>query len=204
MADDKLEVKGYRIQRTYYRNSKYSLVLFIPPCETQIVGNGYNCNPMGILYFTLPWVENGVNRSFEIRQHTQRKILRKLSEAINWFDSIEDLFVVSENELFFNTKYSDLAVKYRSEETGKLQGMKIIPIAVDTGGNRSEEGVMIFVNDKANFIILTREELQELFDLILGFNFAAEIQVTFQALLLTYMTGRVGESKKLYNDKFLK
>ena len=205
MADNQYKIKSYKIQRTYYKTSKYTLTLFIPPVEALEVQNGYNINPNAILYLALPWnSETTHKRSIEIRVKNQRSILRKLSEALNWFDSIEDLFVIKDGVLYFNTNYNDLKVKYVSLENSGEQGFKIVPVALERGNNVYEEGVILSINARDNYIELTRDELQELFDVLMNFNFANEIQVTYQALLVAIMTGKVGTQQQLYNNKFLR
>lgn len=205
MADNQYKIKSYKIQRTYYKTSKYTLTLFIPPVEALEVQNGYNVNPNAILYLALPWnSETTHKRSIEIRVKNQRSILRKLSEALNWFDSIEDLFVLKDGILYFNTNYNDLKVKYVSLENSGEQGFKIVPVALERGNNVYEEGVILSINARDNYIELTRDELQELFDILMNFNFANEIQVTYQALLVAIMTGKVGTQQQLYNNKFLR
>ena len=205
MADNQYKIKSYKIQRTYYKTSKYTLTLFIPPVEALEVQNGYNVNPNAILYLALPWnSETTHKRSIEIRVKNQRSILRKLSEALNWFDSIEDLFVIKDRVLYFNTNYNDLKVKYVSLENSGEQGFKIVPVALERGNNVYEEGVILSINARDNYIELTRDELQELFDILMNFNFANEIQVTYQALLVAIMTGKVGTQQQLYNNKFLR
>ena len=205
LADNQYKIKSYKIQRTYYKTSKYTLTLFIPPVEALEVQNGYNVNPNAILYLALPWnSETTHKRSIEIRVKNQRSILRKLSEALNWFDSIEDLFVIKDGVLYFNTNYNDLKVKYVSLENSGEQGFKIVPVALERGNNVYEEGVILSINVRDNYIELTRDELQELFDILMNFNFANEIQVTYQALLVAIMTGKVGTQQQLYNNKFLR
>ena len=205
LADNQYKIKSYKIQRTYYKTSKYTLTLFIPPVEALEVQNGYNVNPNAILYLALPWnSETTHKRSIEIRVKNQRSILRKLSEALNWFDSIEDLFVIKDGVLYFNTNYNDLKVKYVSLENSGEQGFKIVPVALERGNNVYEEGVILSINARDNYIELTRDELQELFDIVMNFNFANEIQVTYQALLVAIMTGKVGTQQQLYNNKFLR
>ena len=205
MADNQYKIKSYKIQRTYYKTSKYTLTLFIPPVEALEVQNGYNVNPNAILYLALPWnSETTHKRSIEIRVKNQRSILRKISEALNWFDSIEDLFVIKDGILYFNTNYNDLKVKYVSLENSGEQGFKIVPVALERGNNVYEEGVILSINARDNYIELTRDELQELFDVLMNFNFANEIQVTYQALLVAIMTGKVGTQQQLYNNKFLR
>ena len=205
LADNQYKIKSYKIQRTYYKTSKYTLTLFIPPVEALEVQNGYNVNPNAILYLALPWnSETTHKRSIEIRVKNQRSILRKLSEALNWFDSIEDLFVIKDGVLYFNTNYNDLKVKYVSLENSGEQGFKIVPVALERGNNVYEEGVILSINARDNYIELTRDEVQELFDILMNFNFANEIQVTYQALLVAIMTGKVGTQQQLYNNKFLR
>lgn len=203
MADDQYKIHGYKIQRTYYKTSKYTLTLFIPPIETLEASAGYTVNPMAILYLALPYEADAkCKRSIEIRIKNQRRILRNLSEALNWFDHIDDLFVTKDNILYFNTNYNGLSIKYREQDP--LQGFKIVPVALEKANQVYEEGVILSLNSIDNFIELTRDELQELFDVIMNFNFASEIQVTYQALLLSIMTGKIGNKKTLYNNKFLK
>ena len=203
MSDEQYKIRGYKIQRTYHKTSKYTLTLFIPPIETLEASSGYNVNPIAILYLALPYEADAkYKRSIEIRIKNQRKILRKISEALNWFDQIDDLFVTKDNTLYFNTNYNGLNVKYIEQDPS--QGFKIVPVAIEKGNQVYEEGVILSINTKDNFIELTRDELQELFDVIMNFNFASEIQVTYQALLLSIMTGKIGNKKSLYNNKFLK
>ena len=181
------------------------MTLFIPPAETIILQNGYNVNPLGILYLALPWKEGvTVKRSLEIRVKNQRKILRCLGEALNWFDGISDLFINQDNTLYFNTNYRDLCVKYKSDPTDNPQGMKIVPVVIEHDNNTFDEGVILSINSIDNYIQLTRAELQELFDILYGFNFATEIQVTYQAMILSFMTGRAGTQNQNYANRFLK
>lgn len=199
------KLQAYKIQRTYYKTAKYTLTLFIPPVETTIIQNGYNISPLGILYFTLPWKDGSAfKRSIEIRIKNQRKILRCISEALNWFDTIEDLFVTQNEALYFNTNYNHLAAKYKSDGMDTPQGMKIVPVAIESGNNQFEEGVILSMNNIENYIQLTRDELQELFDVLYSFNFSTEIQLTYEALLLSYLTGRVGTKQQNFNARFLK
>lgn len=199
------KIKSLKIQRTYYKTAKYTLTLFIPPVEATIIQNGYNVNPFAILYFALPWKEGTTyKRSIEVRMKNHRKILRCIGEALNWFDSIADLFVTQNDVLYFNTNYNHLSAKYKSDGMDTPQGMKIVPIAIERGNNIFEEGVVLSMNSIENYIELTRDELQELFDILYTFNFATEIQLTYQALILSYMTGKVGTPKQNFNARFLK
>ena len=55
LAENQYKVHSYKIQRTYYKTSKYTLTLFIPPVETLESQSGYTVNPMAILYLALPY-----------------------------------------------------------------------------------------------------------------------------------------------------
>lgn len=206
MSEDiiSLRLKPYRIQRTYLKTSKYTLSLYIPPAETAVVNNGYNTGVMGILYFQLPWQESKIKRSIEIRIKNQRKILRCLSEALNWFDNIVDLFVTQDNVLYFNTNYNNLSSKYKSDPDENPQAIKIVPVALECGNGVYEEGVILSVNSIDNYIQLTRDELQELFDVLYNFNFSTEILLTYQALQLSILMKRFGSQGQNFNNKFLK
>lgn len=201
---DKLKLNPYRMQRTYFKTSKYTLSLFIPPAETTVVQAGYNVSIMGILYFQLPWRDGPSKRSLEIRVRNQRKILRCIGEALNWFDTIEDLFVTKDNILYFNTKYNDLVVRYISDPDDTPQGLKIVPVVIDNDNGTKEEGAIVTVNNMENFIQLTRNELQELFDVLYNFNFANEILLTIGALELSRLSDRFGTQSHNFNNKFLR
>ena len=80
LADNQYKIKSYKIQRTYYKTSKYTLTLFIQPVEALEVQNGYNVNPNAILYLALHWnSETTHKRSIDIRVNNQSSILIKLS-----------------------------------------------------------------------------------------------------------------------------
>lgn len=196
---------AYKIQRTYFKTTKYTLTLFIPPCETVIIQNGYNVNPIGILYLALPYKEGRTSKgSLDIRLKNHMKVLRCISEALGWFDNYSDLYITQNNELYFNTNYNELAAKYRSDPTENPQALKIVPLVVEDANGHPAEGVMLYINGFDNFVQLTREELQELFDILYNFNFSNEVQLSYQALILSSLTGKIGTQQQNYNARFLK
>lgn len=198
-------IKSCKIQRTYIKTQKYTLTLFIPPVETTVTNTGYNTNPIGILYLSLPWKEEvKVKRSLEIRVKNHRKVLRCIGEALNWFDGYSDLFIVQDQKLHFNRNYDGLAAKYKSDPMDTPQGMKIVPVVITNTDDTYSEGVILSINGIDNYVEMTRDELQELFDILYNFDFASEMQVTYQALLLSFLTHRVGTQNQNYNTRFLK
>ena len=204
MADTS-KLQPYKIQRTYMKTPKYTLSLYIPPAETTVINTGYTVGVIGILYLQLPWKEGLTgSRSLDIRIKNQRKILRCIAEALAWFDSIPDLYVTQDKVLYFNTNYNHLSAKYRSDPMDNPQAMKIVPIALECGNGIYEEGVILSINNIDNSIELTKNELQELFDILYNFNFSTEIQITYQAMLLSFMTGKFGTPNQNFTNKFLK
>ena len=79
-----------------------------------------------------------------------------------------------------------------------------MPVALECGNGIYEEGVILSVNSIDNYIQLTRDELQELFDVIYNFNFSTEILLTYQALQLSILMGRFGSQGQNFNNKFLR
>lgn len=196
---------AYKIQRTYLKTAKYSLTLFIPPCETVMIQNGYNVNPMGILYLALPYKEGRTTKaSLDIRLKNHMKVLRCISEALSWFDQYSDLYITQNNELYFNTNYNELAAKYRSEPMESPQALKLVPLVVEDNNGQPAEGVMLYINEVNNYIQLTRAELQELFDILYNFNFSTEVQLSYQALIMSSLTGKIGTQQQNYTVRFLK
>lgn len=198
------DLKAYKIQRTYYKTDKYTLTLFIPPCETVVTQNGYNVNPLGILYLALPYKEGRTIRaSLDIRLKNRLKVLRCISEALAWFDQIPDLYVSQENVLHFNMNYNGLAAKYRSDPTDNPQALKLVPVVIEDTSTYSE-GVIMYINGVENYTQLTKDELQELFDTLLHFDFGTEVQLSYQALILSYLTNKIGTQQQNFNARFLK
>lgn len=185
------KLANYTINRVYYKAAGYSLNMFIPPLETIYGDMKYTVNPNAILYLTLPWPKdpeaNRSGRSFAIRTWNQRKVLRLLNEAIEWFTTIEDLYMTNEGTLYFNMKYKDLCVKYAPKPFEPPQAFKITPIAIEYGNGKYQEGVRFHINTIENFMELTRDELEELFDVLAQFNFGVETQVCYQALLMSFL-----------------
>lgn len=187
---DVQKLHAYTIRRTYYRNSKYSLQMFIPPVETIYSTGNYNVNPNAILYFSLPWRKGdtkALGRSFSIHQWNQRRVLRTLGEALSWFRTIEDLYAKSaDGTLYFNTAYNSLVARYSPGYYENPQALKIVPIAMEVGNETYTEGVRLYMNRLENFMELTLEELQTLFDIIDGFDFATETILSYQALAMSF------------------
>ncbi|MCM1214057.1 MAG: hypothetical protein NC548_06005 [Lachnospiraceae bacterium] len=185
------KLANYTINRMYYKSAKYSFNMFIPPLETIYGDMKYTVNPNVILYLTLPWPKdpeaNKSGRSFAIRVWNQRKILRLIGQALDWFTAIEDLYMINEGTLYFNMKYKDLCVKYAPKPFEPPQAFKITPIALEYGNGKYQEGVRFHINTIENFMELTREELEELFDILAQFNFGVEAMVCYQALLMSFL-----------------
>lgn len=185
-------LNAYTIRRTYFKCSKYNLSLYLPPVETIYGPSNYLVNPNGILYLSLPWAPGDTKnngKSFAIHPSNKRRFLRTLGTAISWFASIQDLFVTGKDGiLFFNTEYTNLKSVYEPKYYENPQAIKIVPIAMEYAEGKYQEGVRIYINRISNFMELTTSELQDLFDMIDEFNFPAEIQVCYQALLLSFNT----------------
>ncbi len=200
-------LNSYSIKRKIFSSYKYELNLYIPPVETIYTNNQYIVNPNAILYLSLPWPKNNNmipeeigKRSFIIRHWNHRKILRKFSEALAWFTDpqLKDLYIIGDDQkLYFNTAYSDLSVKYSPKYMETPQAFKITPITIEYANGVYQEGVRIYLNKSANFMELTVEELQELFDILYDFNFPAEIQVSYQALMFS-----INSNKLVSNEEY--
>lgn len=167
-------------------------MLFVPPVETLYGANNYQVNPNGILYLSLPWSAGDTKnnaKSFAIHPSNKRRFLRVLGTAISWFSTISDLFVTGKDGvLYFNTEYTNLKSVYEPKYYESPQAIKIVPIAMEFAEGQYQEGVRIYINRLTNFMELTLPELQDLFDMIDEFNFPAEIQICYQALLLSFNT----------------
>lgn len=197
---------AYPIQRNVYRCSKYTLQLFIPAVEMVYYTNRYQVSPNAILFLSPPWkpgdVNDGNNKSFRINRVNRRRLLRTIETALDWFKTIEDLFVVKDGTLYFNTDYNNLKSVYAPKYyENPQQGMKIVPTTIEVGNGVMNEGVILYINRLENHILLLKDELQELYDLLVDFDFAAETLVTYQALEMAIRTNSTVSYEK-WKEKF--
>lgn len=192
MADIPPRLNAYTIRRTFFKCSKYSLMLYLPPVETIYGPTSYMVNPNAILYLSLPWAPTDTSnsgKSFSIRPSNKRRLLRVIGNALAWFSTIKDLYLAgADGAIYFNTEYTNLKSVYEPKYYENPQAVKIVPIVMEYAEGKYQEGVRIYVNRVTNFMELTVSELQDLFDILDEFNFPAETQICYQALLLSFNT----------------
>jgi len=122
---------------------------------------------------------------------------------MRWFEDeiYTDLYFVNDGRLVFNTKYNDISSKYIPKYM-ETQAMKIVPICIEYANGQFQEGVRIYINRLENYLELTVDQLQELFDLIMGFHFAEEINQTYLALNHTQETKTILD-QNTYKNRML-
>lgn len=154
-----------------------------------------NINPIIMLRVTQK--KNGLtnllkNNYFKINPKNHFRVVRFFNNILKWFfdKNMNDLFYEYEGELIFNADYKSLSEKLKVG-TKSIQRMNAIPAVVDYGG-RKQEGVIIYINENENQLILTLNQLQDIFGILSNFSFQHEMIILYEAL------------KDISNKKYIK
>ena len=194
-------LNAYSITRTLYKSNKYSLQLFIPPVETTEFGTTYDVSLNAVLFLALPYNKDIAKemkkyRRFKIKPSNLKSLLRTFSTVLDWYysDKYDDIFVENDHGvLVFNSDYKDLhAITERSYFEDNV--IKIIPTRVEVAYQKYVEGVKLFVNRMENYVDLTIQEFEILYDLLDQFDFTTAVLLSYEALRHSVNTGKlVGE-----------
>ena len=188
------KLMAYPINRNIFKTNKYTLTLFIPPVETVYYTNKYQVNPNSVLYLAMPWKAgmDTTGKSFKITIANRKRVLQVIKTALEWFEELTDLFVTAQNGvLYFNNDYNNLKSIYNHKYYETPQAIKIVPSAIEVGQGVMAEGVVFYMNKLENYLLLTKEELQELYDVLEEFDFASQTILTYKALEMSAMTNQM-------------
>jgi hypothetical protein len=95
---------------------------------------------------------------------------------VTWFydDKYQDLFLLNDdNNLIFNADYKSLHVSTKRSDYDN-QIMQAIPTVIQLG-DKSYEGVHLYVNKSIYCISLTFEEVSMIFSILKDFQFSTEV-----------------------------
>ena len=106
--------------------------------------------------------------------------------AVEWFydEGKPDLFVVNEkDQLVFNNDYNELSVLVHSAQAYN-EHLEIRPCVNNADSDRGHEGVILFINAMDGAVVLNREEFEELYVLLSGFSYQAEMELLVKVDML--------------------
>lgn len=196
-------MEGYNnVKRTLYTDKGVLIESFMydPVIELTSECGGkrsflINVNPIIIIRSTQK--KNGLinllkNNYFKVNPKNHFKVVKFFNNILKWFfdKNMNDLFYEYEGELIFNADYKSLNEKLKVG-TKSIQRMNAIPSVVEYGG-RKQEGVVIYINENKNQLILTLNQIQDIFGILSNFSFQHEIIILYEAL------------KDISNNKFIK
>ena len=171
------------IKRNLYKGNRLSIDFFMYTPQALFNQNSYtiNVNPIVTFRYTNPNIMKDdkvsyTDNSYKMTPKNQHKLIRFFNTIIDWFydEKLKDLFLINENEeLVFNSDYNHInAVLTKNKfETGVLKAMPSV-IMIE---NERYEGIYLYINKLDNIIMLTRDELEAIAQMIKNFNFTLEV-----------------------------
>ena len=170
-------------QRRLMIRRTFTLTSTLSKFEIDFYNNTATANANVLLRFKF----NGPGGAmFRINQATHYQVLMGFKKALDWFydPNKADLFVVNEkNQLTFNNDYNNLIVTIHSSQIYN-EHMEIRPCVNNSDSDRGHEGVIIFLNSASSYIIINREELEEIYTLLSNFSYQAEIDLLVKVDML--------------------
>lgn len=141
--------------------------------------------------------------TFKITPKNFYMVIKFFNNIMKWFydDQYESLFLLdSENNLIFNADYNKL---HESTPKGDFDTcmMQAIPSIVKYG-DRTFEGIHLYINTSTYCIPLTYQEVSSIFGILKDFSFQSEINATLIAFEIAMKAGRFeatqyGKGKKV-------
>ena len=111
----------------------------------------------------------------------------------------------------FNSDYNKLGALYVDEFSRVKTALKIVPTVVEVGIGVMVPGVVFYINQMDNGVILKYNEFKRFANFILRFNFIPYIQFAMQCFQHSIITGSLltreqvqqrYEAQKKYNSNF--
>ena len=132
--------------------------------------------------------------SFTVSEDNLEGVKEIFEEAMSWFNSKNIDVLYGKNDdgmLMFNSDYSSLGAVFVNEAYSIKTALKLVPTVIEVGMNVMEPGVVLYINQMENAIILKVKELKKLANFILNFNFIPYIQFAMQCFHHSMITGSI-------------
>ena len=201
-------LQPYPLVRTIYKEEDITLTLYIPPPETYVHSSKYQVNYTSILYLQLYKIIPGedVNlwklRRYAIRPSNFYNVIVFFNTVLSWFEDPDkkDMYLLSPSgDLIFNSKYSELALTSKRNYFDDCV-LKATPCIVEIAQGSYVEGIYLFINRKSNMVVMTKDRLESLFNVLRTFSFTNEAMLTFELLKQSFNCGKI-LTKEEYDAK---
>ena len=152
--------------------------------------------------------------SFAITEYNLDGVKDVFKEATSWFTDENINILYGKNDeglLMFNSDYSKLGALYVDEFSRVKTALKIVPTVVEVGVGVMVPGVVLYINQLENGVILKYQEFKRLANFILRFNFIPYMQFAMECFHHSIITGSLltreqvqqrYEAQKQYNSNF--
>lgn len=206
-------METFTIKRTLYKHINLSIDFFTYKPNVLFTNNAYtvNVNPIAIFRYInnhnmfedkISYSEN----AYKMNPRNHNKIIKFFDTIVGWFydTDLKDLFLINENdELIFNSDYRHINITLAKGkfETGM---MKALP-SVITIDDVKHEGIYLYINKINNIIMLTKEDVEEISNMIKNFNFINETSSLLSMIDYSQRAGNIitdqNEWTKLINPR---
>lgn len=174
--------ENFSIKRILYKHINISIEFFTYRPNILVNKNSYtiNVNPVVIFRYVntnnmddtkVSYSEN----AYKMTQKNQAKIIKFFQNIVDWFydKDLKDLFLINESdELIFNSDYLHIN-SILSKGKYDVGLMKAVP-SVIVIEEKKYEGIYLYINKFDNFIMLTKEDVEEILNIVKNFNFINE------------------------------
>lgn len=168
-------------KRVIYRNNRYTLEFFMydPSILISKKSRTIKYNPILQLRYLNPktLTEQFDHTVYKITPRNIYRVVKFLNKVIKWFydkDKNDLFFRNTEGKLIFNADYKDLHAELTPQNKYDSGYLKAIPVVLEYG-EKTLEGIYLYINKIQNVIALSYEELELLFNLLNDFSFQEEI-----------------------------
>lgn len=132
--------------------------------------------------------------SFAISEYNIDGIKDMFSEVASWFTSENKDLLYGVNNggiIMFNSDFERLNAMYVNEYNGVKTVLKVVPTVVEIGAQSMEPGVVFYINNKENVILLREYQIKRLCKFIERFNFMTYTQFAMQCFQYSLITGNL-------------
>ena len=152
--------------------------------------------------------------SFPITEYNIYDVKDMFTDILNWYsDDGKQLLYgrTDDGMLMFNSEYSKLNASFVNVYGKVKTVIKAVPTVVEIGNQVMEPGAVLYINRKANSIVLRENQIKKLCRFILDFNFIAYTNFALECFNHCMITGtlisreevqRRLESQRQYNTNF--
>ena len=132
--------------------------------------------------------------SFSVNSYNLESVKNIFREVLTWFEDENKNLLYGRNDsgtLIFNSDYQKLNALHSDVFSGVRTALQIVPTVVEIGQGVMEPGVVFYINQKANAIVLREYEIRRIANFMLNFSFIAYDQFLLSCFNYCRETGAI-------------